>query len=87
MHFTRSTIDSSKRNNLLLMLDKSRRINVISFLITHQRSSALLCPLLLLVIVPSNGNRGSLNDLELDPVPYPELLLDRGGLNDRSYRR
>lgn len=63
------------------------RINTISMLITHQRSSALLCPLLLLVIVPSNGNRGSLNDLELDPVPYPELLLDRGGLNDRSYRR
>jgi len=63
------------------------RINTISLLITHQRSSALLCPLLLLVIVPSNGNRGSLNDLELDPVPYPELLLDRGGLNDRSYRR
>lgn len=40
-----------------------------SSLPSYQRSSLLLCPLLLLVIVPSMGKRGSLNDLELDPVP------------------
>ena len=31
------------------------------------------------------GSGGSVNDLLLDPVPYPELELDRGGERDRSY--
>ena len=32
-----------------------------------------------------NGAVCSTQLLLLDPVPYPELLLDRGGDNDHSY--
>ena len=37
--------------------------------------------------VPFTGNLApsTMNDLLLDPVPYPELELDRGGESERSY--